>query len=137
MPERLALKRVRSPRVGPHTIVLFLVSAAVLILLGTVVRDQQKTDALATALAAYRQDSERQITELRQAQSVSLEQSQVRLDQLTAQLQKTEEEQQRQVAPPSRTHSEASRRNHGTALRKPWHSTSSSRRTKRRIKLGA
>lgn len=97
MPERLALKRAHSRRLRPQAVVLWLLCIAVLILFGTNIREQQKTDALARALATYRQDSERQITELHQAQSASLEQGLIRLDQLTADLQKTEEETQREA----------------------------------------
>lgn len=98
MPEGLRIKRPRSRTLRPQTVVLWLLSLAVLLLLGANMREQQKTDVLATALSAYRQDSERQITELHQAQSASLEQGLLRLDQLTTQLQKTEQDEQRQAA---------------------------------------
>jgi hypothetical protein len=57
----------------------------------------RKTDELALDLAALRHDSEKQIADLRQAQSALLEQDLLHLDQLTTQLQKSDAEEQKQA----------------------------------------
>lgn len=97
MPEGLRIKRAQAGRLRPQTVVLWLLSLAVLVLFVANIREKQRTDALTVALATYRQDSERQITELHQAQSASLEQGLLRLDEMTSALQKTEQDVQRQT----------------------------------------
>jgi hypothetical protein len=82
---------------GPQkTLILWLlVLGVVLSLCGNVYQDL-RAEALARNVASVRQDTQKQIGELREAQTASLEQDLLRLDQLTGQLQKTNEDVLRQ-----------------------------------------
>jgi hypothetical protein len=61
------------------------------------VYQDQKVDRLASDLAALRQESRRDIAELRDSQSASLEQDLVRIDQLSSEVAKTNDDALRQA----------------------------------------
>jgi hypothetical protein len=98
MPEDKAGKAVRRPRIRPHTLVLWFLFLGLLVALSANIRLQRRTDALAQDLATLRQESQKQVATLRDAQSASLEQDLLRLDQLTTQLQKTSEDELQEAA---------------------------------------
>lgn len=97
MPEGQALKPVRLPRMRPHTAALWILFVGLVVSLAANVRQGRKTDSLLVDLATVRQETQAQIAELRQAQSAFLEQDLLRLDQLTTQLQKVDEDEQQQA----------------------------------------
>jgi hypothetical protein len=98
MPEDQAGKAVHPRRMRPHTLALWCLCLGLLFSLAANIRQDRKTDALARDLAMLRQESQKQVTVLRDAQSASLEQDLLRLDQLTVQLQKTSEDELHQAA---------------------------------------
>ena len=87
-----ARKTVRPPQMSPQTLALWALFLGFLVSLFANIRQDQKTERLALDLATLRQENQKQITVLRDAQSASLEQDLLRLDQLTTQVQKTSED---------------------------------------------
>jgi hypothetical protein len=73
----------------PPNLFLWLLFVGLVISLARNLHQDQRIDGLVRDLASIRQDTQRQLAELREAQSASLEQDLRRLDQLTKQLQKT------------------------------------------------
>lgn len=84
---------------GPQkTLILWLLFLGIVLSLCGNVYQDLRAEALAQNIASVRQDTQKQIGELREAQTASLEQDLLRLDQLTSQLQKTNEDVLRQSA---------------------------------------
>lgn len=84
---------------GPQkTLILWLLFLGIVLSLCGNVYQDLRAEALARNIASVRQDAQKQIGELREAQTASLEQDLLRLDQLTSQLQKTNEDVLRQSA---------------------------------------
>lgn len=96
MPDEHSSKPVRPARVRSITVGLWLLVGLVVSFTANFLQSR-KTDELALDLAALRHDSEKQIADLRQAQSALLEQDLLHLDQLTTQLQKSDAEEQKQA----------------------------------------
>jgi hypothetical protein len=110
MLEEQATKAFRWPRVHPQTVTLGLLFVGLLVSFGSNIRQDRHIDSLAMDLATLQQESQRQIGELRKTQSAALEQDLVRLDQLTTQLQKANEDDRQQgAATASRMRSELAR----------------------------
>jgi hypothetical protein len=98
MPDDPAGKEIRSVRLRPHTLVLWCLFLGLVVSLAANIRQERKTDALAQDLATLRQESQKQVAELRDAQSATLEHDLLRLDQLTAQVQKASQDQVEEAA---------------------------------------
>jgi len=94
MPEDRAVRPVHLPRIRPHTLALSLLFLGLAVSLALNLRQSRKTNELTSDVAALRQQSESEIAELRQAQSASLEQDLLRLDELSTQLQKNDQDEQ-------------------------------------------
>jgi len=97
MPDDHSSKPVRPARVRFNTVSLWLFAGLIVSFTANFVQSR-KTGALALDLAALRHDSDKQIADLRQAQSGLLEQDLLRLDQLTTRLQKSDEEEEEQAS---------------------------------------
>jgi hypothetical protein len=82
----------RVSRVPNQTLILCLLFLGIVISFARNTYQDQRADVLSRNIASVRQDAQKQITELREAQTASLEQDLLRLDQLTAQLQATSED---------------------------------------------
>ncbi len=82
----------RAPREPQKTLILWLLLLGIVLSFAGNIYQDQRAAALARNIAAVRQDTQKQIAELREAQTASLEQDLLRLDQLTGQLQKTSED---------------------------------------------
>jgi hypothetical protein len=98
MPEDQAGKAARSSRLRPHIWILWFLSLGLLVSLAENIRQDRKTNALAMDLATLRQDSQKQLAALREAQSGLLEQDLLRLDQVTTQFQKSSADELHQAA---------------------------------------
>ena len=98
MPEEQLPKAARLARARPHTLILWLLFLGLVVSLGANIRQDLHIESLAVDLATLRQESQRQIAALRDAQSTTLEQDLLRLDQLTTQLQTANEDDRKQVA---------------------------------------
>ncbi|MGP0072907.1 MAG: hypothetical protein ACLPWF_13360 [Bryobacteraceae bacterium] len=114
MPEAEAGKEARKtnrpPRMSPQTLALWALFFGFLVALFANIRQDQKTERLAADFATLRQENQKEIAALRDAQSASLEQDLLRLDQLTTQVQKTSEDEVQQAASlASRTRAELAR----------------------------
>jgi hypothetical protein len=83
---------VRVDRVPNQTLILCLLFLGIVISFARNTYQDQKADVLSRNIASVRQDTQKQITELREAQTASLEHDLLRLDQLNAQLQATSED---------------------------------------------
>jgi hypothetical protein len=91
-------KVARSPRLRPHALVAWFLFLGLLVSLTANVREDRRMNALAADLATVREESQKQIAVLRDAQSGSLEQDLVRLDQLATQVQKTSQDEMQEAA---------------------------------------
>jgi hypothetical protein len=98
MPDDPAGREIRSARMRPHTLVLWCLFLGLVVSLAANIRQERKTDALAQDLATLRLQSQKQVAELRDAQSATLEHDLLRLDQLTAQVQKTSQDEVQEAA---------------------------------------
>ena len=98
MPEQQAARRFRSIQVRPYTVALWVLFVGLLISFAANVTQDRKIEGLRLTLLALRQDHQKQLSELREAQSASLEQDLLRLDQVTTQLQKANESERLQAA---------------------------------------
>lgn len=96
MPDTHSTNPVRPAKVRFNTVSVWLFIGLIASFTANFLQNR-KTDALAVDLAALRHDSEKQIADLRQGQSGLLEQDLLRLDQLTTQLQKSDEKEQQQA----------------------------------------
>jgi hypothetical protein len=84
---------------GPQkTLILWLLFLGVVLSFCGNIYQDMRAQALAREIAIIRLDTQKQIGELRQAQTASLEQDLLRLDQLTEQLQKTNDDVLRESA---------------------------------------
>ncbi len=86
----------RVPRVPNQTLILWLLFLGIVISFARNIYQDERADVLSRNIASVRQDAQKQITELREAQTASLEQDLLRLDQLNAQVQATSEDVLRQ-----------------------------------------
>jgi hypothetical protein len=82
----------RAPRVPQKNMILWLLFLGIVLSFCGNIYQDQRAEALARNIASVRQDTQKQIAALREAQTASLEQDLLRLDQLTGQLQKTSED---------------------------------------------
>jgi F0F1-type ATP synthase membrane subunit b/b' len=96
MPEDRSVPTARASRVSQQTLILCFLFFGIVILFVRNIYLDQRADALAKNIASVRQDTQKQIAELRAAQTASLEQDLLRLDQLTSQVQKANEDMLRQ-----------------------------------------
>jgi hypothetical protein len=98
MPDEQASKPVRTPRTNPQVLVLWALFLGLVVAFATNVTQDKKIDGLTRDLAAVKQETQKQVALLHEAQSAALEQDLLRLDQLNIQLQRTEDEQRKQAA---------------------------------------
>src|SRR5665213_384685 len=82
----------RAPRVPQKNMILWLLFLGIVLSFCGNIYQDQRAAALARNIASVRQDTQKQIAALRDAQTASLEQDLLRLDQLNGQLQKTSED---------------------------------------------
>jgi hypothetical protein len=107
MPQEQATKTVRSSQISPLTLILLFLFFGLVLSSITNVTQDRKIAGLAKELAGIRQENQKQIEALHQAQTGSLEEDLLRLDQLTTQVQKANEEAREQATSlASRTRSE-------------------------------
>jgi len=90
--------RMRRAALRPQTMILCLLAVGLVISLAANVRQEQKTQSLAEDLTSLRLRSDRQMADLREAQSALLEQNVRRWDQITTQVRNSTEDEQRRVA---------------------------------------
>jgi hypothetical protein len=84
---------------GPQkTLILWLLFLGVVLSFCGNIYQDMRAEALARDIASVRLDTQKQIVQLREAQTASLEQDLLRLDQLTGQLQKTNDDVLRESA---------------------------------------
>ncbi len=98
MQQELTGKVARPVRLRPHALVAWFLFLGLLVSLAANVREDRRMNALASDLATVREESQKQVAVLRDAQSASLEQDLVRLDQLTTQVQKTSQDELQEAA---------------------------------------
>jgi len=96
MQEKRLEPAARAARVPQKTLILWLLFLGVVLSFCGNIYQDLRAEALARNIASVRQDTQKQIAELRAAQTASLEQDLLRLDQLTGQVQKTSEDLLRQ-----------------------------------------
>ncbi len=82
----------RAPRRPQKNLILWLLFLGIMLSFCGNIYQDQKAETLAQNIASVRQDTQKQIAELREAQTALLEQDLLRLDQLTGQVQKTSED---------------------------------------------
>jgi hypothetical protein len=97
MPEDQAAPVLRPPRMRraplrPQPWILGIFAVGLVVSLATNIRQERKTRGLATDLAALQRKNDKQLADLREAQSALLEQSLLRLDQMANQLQKANQD---------------------------------------------
>jgi hypothetical protein len=97
MPDDQARRTVRMLRMGPHWLAIWILFLGLLIALGANVSQDRRIAGLAQDLDALRLEDQHDIAALHAAQSASLEQDLLRLDQLTDQLQKNSQDELRQA----------------------------------------
>jgi hypothetical protein len=97
MPEDHTPSTVRAPRIRTQTLVLWFLFLALVVAFATNITQDRKIAALTQDLAFLRQESHKQVADLREAQSGLLEQDLLRLDQVNTQLQKVDEEERKQA----------------------------------------
>jgi hypothetical protein len=98
MPDDQAAKTVRFPQIRPYTSVLWVLFLGLVVAFATITTQDRKISGLTQDLAALRQENQRQMADLRAAQAASLEQDLLRLDQLTAQVERTSADEAQQAA---------------------------------------
>lgn len=87
------LKRaIRIPPIGPNSLTLVMLSVGLVISLGANVRQDRKAGRLEQDLGSLRRQTQKQIAELRDAQSAILQHDLLRIDELTALLQRSQDE---------------------------------------------
>ncbi len=89
MPDDQAPKRARLPHITPYTSVLWVLFLGLVVAFATITTQDRKISGLTQDLASLRQESQRQIADIRAAQAAALEQDLLRLDQLTTQVERT------------------------------------------------
>ena len=82
----------RAPRRPQKNLILWLLFLGIMLSFCGNIYQDQRAEALARNIASVRQDTQKQIAELRESQTALLEQDLLRLDQLTGQVQKTSED---------------------------------------------
>jgi hypothetical protein len=92
MPQELTGRVARPPRMRPYTLVVWFLFLGLLVSLAANIREDRKMNALAGDMATLRAENQKQVAVARDAQSASLEQDLLRLDQLTTQVQKTSQD---------------------------------------------
>lgn len=83
---------LRIPPIGPHTLTLVLLAVGLVVLLAANVREDRKAGRMEQDLATFREQTQKQIAELREAQSATLEHDLLRIEDLNALLQKSQDE---------------------------------------------
>ena len=107
---QIARIAVRKPSSSIQNAVLWLLFFAMFISISRNVYQEQKVDRVAQDLSSLRQDSQKQIAELRDAQSASLEQDLLRIDQLSSEVAKSNDNAMREAtALASKTKSDLAR----------------------------
>ena len=87
------LKRpIRIPPIGPNTLTLVLLSVGLVVLLAANVKQDRKAGRLEQDLASFRDQTQKQIAELREAQSATLEHDLLRIEDLNELLQKSQDQ---------------------------------------------
>lgn len=95
----LKLKRAfRMPPIRPQTLTLVLLAVGLIVSLAANVREDRKTDRLAEDLVSLQLQNQRQVGELREAQSAAWEHDLLRIEELATQLQKTSDDELEQAA---------------------------------------
>jgi small-conductance mechanosensitive channel len=97
MPDDQAAKTVRFPQLRPYTSVLWVLFLGLVVAFATITTQDRKIAGLTQDLAALRQESQKQMADLRAAQAASLEQDLLRLDQLTTQVERTSADEAQQA----------------------------------------
>ena len=92
MQENRSEPAARTAGVPHQSLILWLLFLGVALSFGGNVYQDLRANALEKNLASVRQETQKQIADLREAQTASLEQDLLRLDQLTGQVQKTNED---------------------------------------------
>jgi hypothetical protein len=82
----------RAPRRPQKNLILWLLFLGIMLSFCGNIYQDQRAEALSRNIASVRQDTQKQIAELRESQTALLEQDLLRLDQLTGQVQKTSED---------------------------------------------
>jgi hypothetical protein len=86
------IRAIRIPPINPNTLTLVMLSVGLVVLLAANVRQDRKAGRLEQDLASLRQQTQKQIAELRDAQSATLEHDLLRVDELTTLFQKSQDE---------------------------------------------
>jgi len=89
--------KIRFPQMQPNTSVLWVLFLGLVVAFATITTQNRKIAGLTQDVASLRQESQRQIADLRAAQAATLEQDLLRLDQLTTQLEKTSADEAQQA----------------------------------------
>ena len=101
MPGEPLPKTTRQRRIHPQSVILWLLFLGLVVSFGANIREDHEISDLTMDVQVLRQESERQIAALREAQSSPSGQDLTRLAQLTTELQKASEQDRRQVAAPA------------------------------------
>jgi hypothetical protein len=98
MPGEPLPKTTRQRRIHPQSVILWLLFLGLVVSFGANIREDHEISDLTMDVQVLRQESERQIAALREAQSSTSGQDLTRLQQLTTELQRADEQDRRQVA---------------------------------------
>jgi hypothetical protein len=98
LPDQELKPAMRIPSIGPTTLTLVMLSAGLIVSLAANVRQDRKADRLGQDLASLRQQTQKQIADLREAQSATLEHDLLRINELTELLEKSNEDELHQAA---------------------------------------
>ncbi len=91
-------KSPRRPRLHPQTVIPWLLFLGLVVSFGANIRAEHEIGDLTMDLQTLREESQRQLAALREAQTTSSGQDLARLDQLTTQLQRANEEDRQKIA---------------------------------------
>jgi hypothetical protein len=92
MPDQKWKRAIRIPRIGPQTLTLVMLSVGLIVLLAANVREDRKAGRLEQDLASLREQTQKQIADLREGQSAILEHDLMRINELTELLQKSQDQ---------------------------------------------
>lgn len=92
MTDRKWKRALRLPPIRPNSLTLVMLSVGLVVLLAANVRQDRRAGRLEQDLASLRQQTQKQIAELRDAQSATLEHDLLRISDLTELLQKSQDE---------------------------------------------
>lgn len=91
-PNQKLKRAIPVPPIGPNTLTLVLLSVGLIVLLAANVRQDRKAGRLEQDLASFREQTQKQIAELREAESAVLEHDLMRIEDLNTQLQNSQDE---------------------------------------------